>query len=859
MLQRRAQLQDSTASENKTPCALPLECCLAKTRTQKCGRVVPGRTVLSHCLIVAAVARGLLQRMPKWLRELFPEGSDLIAALHDIGKCCPTFQEKIYRTISGTPHSLPELVGADPALEHLWGGHAGASQLTARDLNLTELIPEIIGGHHGYPPPVASYDANDAVLGGQPWQQRRAELEQALRSALQTSYPVSITPLQARLLAGLTTVADWIGSGPLFDDPDSHWQPRIDEALDAAGFVRPSIRPGLSFSDIFGGKHPRKSQQRFIEEARQPGLYILEAPMGIGKTEAALYAAYQLLQSGQATGLYFALPTQLTSDKIHARTTRFLQQILAPDSPHTVPLLLHSNAWMKSFELGGEGCPGGAWFDSSKRGTLVFFAVGTIDQALMAVMRVKHGFVRTFGLAGKVVILDEVHSYDSYTGTIVEELVKTLLQLHCTVIILSATLTRQHRAALTGHPVCATAYPLISSLPHNGIFQEHKAEATEKATVHLHFSQEEQAVESVLQRAETGQHVLWIENTVAEAQNIFIRLASRAGALNVECGLLHSRYSKQDRQENETVWTHYFGKEGYASRQQRGRILVGTQVLEQSLDIDADFLISRFAPTDMLLQRIGRLWRHAETPRPATARREAWLLAPAWENALLSQGKAFGTTAVIYSPYVLCRSLEIWMKTNTISLPGHIRPLIEQTYSSREEKDEWLAMLHQLERERETLRRLALLGVSDTMQVQPEHKAATRHADQDHVEVLLVREFCIEPSSGNARIRLPNGDEFSLPKQGGKLSKAQRRKRATELLLHTVRVPEKLAPAPAAKATLSYLEDYLHVGRKVRDELQPRVVKLTDSGLLTSLDGGPAAARYTLRYDHLGYRAEKTT
>ncbi len=170
--------------------------------------------------------------------------------------------------------------------------------------------------------------------------------------------------------------------------------------------------------------------------------------MGLGKTEAALYAAYQLLSNGQASGIYFALPTQLTSNKIYDRFNLFLEQILADNCEHR-SLLLHANAWLLDTEMGEEGRPGGALvLISSKRGLLAPFAVGTIDQALMAAMNVKHGFVRAFGLAGKVVILDEVHTYDAYTGTIIDALIQLLTQLDCTVIVLSATLNQERRKEL---------------------------------------------------------------------------------------------------------------------------------------------------------------------------------------------------------------------------------------------------------------------------------------------------------------------------------------------------------------------------------------------------------------------------
>ncbi|MDO9106508.1 MAG: CRISPR-associated endonuclease Cas3'' [Methylovulum sp.] len=426
--------QQPRPTPQSRPGALALDICLAKTY----GQQQPGRKVLNHCHIVGEVAKALLGRMPAWLvAELFPQGSELIAACHDLGKVSPTFQEKIYR---GTEHyqqnSKPGLSNAKPETEKLWGGHAGVSQATAKALKVGRYIPEIIGQHHGYSPDLGIRKADYDEFGGKVWQERRSELLDGLKHLLACDFPVVSNDLQAKALAGLTTVSDWIGSGSLFDDPTHDWRPNISNALDNAGFVQPSIRSGLSFFDLFGFE-PRDIQRQLISSSQQSGVYVLEAPMGIGKTEAALYAAYQLMASQQATGLYFALPTQLTSDKIHERVTRFLTKILTADSPHQKALLLHGNAWLKQTELGVEGNPNGSWFESGKRGILAPFAVGTIDQALMAVMNVKHGFVRAFGLAGKVVILDEVHSYDAYTGTLLDELVTALRGLQCTVIILS--------------------------------------------------------------------------------------------------------------------------------------------------------------------------------------------------------------------------------------------------------------------------------------------------------------------------------------------------------------------------------------------------------------------------------------
>lgn len=844
----------------KSP-SLTLNQCLAKSYKSSQGKVLPGRRVIDHCQIVGEVARALLLRFPDWLRKsLLPDGSELVAAAHDVGKVSPTFQKKIYAALSGRNETiLSALKEFNPETEKQWGGHAGVSQAAVEAFNVGGYIPQVLGQHHGFSPNLSIRQANSEVFGGPSWQVQRGELLSQLKQNLATDFPEIQNPLQARVLAGLTTVTDWIGSGALFEDPHEDWQPKIEQALDSAGFIQPKIKPGLGFAEVFPFS-PRQTQISLIEAATQPGVYVLEAPMGLGKTEAALFAAYQLLTSEMATGIYFALPTQLTSDKIHERVNEFLMHVLADDSPHKEALLLHGNAWLKQFEMGDEANPGGSWFAQGKRGILAPFAVGTIDQALMAVMNVKHGFVRTFGLAGKVVILDEVHSYDSFTGTILDALVKALRQLHCTVIILSATLTRERRSSLLGISSEANGYPLVTAQPNQGEVLEIEAEKIPDVPVVICHPSAAEAAEEVLRRAEEGQQVLWIENTVKEAQDIYRRLAARAGEMGAACGLLHSRFLKIDRSVNEENWVKHFGKDGTKSRSQQGRILVGTQVLEQSLDIDADFLVTRIAPTDMLLQRMGRLWRHEKTCRPQAARREAWILAPELAAALSAPEKNFGATAKVYAPYVLCRSIEVWQEISQVLLPGQIRDLIEETYRSREgEGEELQKFLHQLERERDKLQRLALLGLSQAGTTLPEEKAQTRHSDQETTEVLLIRAYEHNQKKQGTLVTLLSGERQFIPYNGRSLPRQKWRELTATLMQNTVRVADYLAPSAISKNHIQWLGDYFYLGRPEYDEsVLLRVALVDESGALRALDQSGINENYQLSYDAtFGYRAIK--
>ncbi len=844
---------------------IPLDQCLAKSFKKPDGTVLPGRSVLNHCQIVGEVARAMISRMPDWFRaELFPDGSELIAAVHDIGKVSPTFQKKIFNALTiQNSEILSQLTSFNEELERQWGGHAGVSQATLESVS-GRYIPEIAGQHHGKSPNLALRTASSEVFGAQAWQDQRLELLAQLKSGLGIeNFPLVRDGLQARVLAGLTTVSDWIGSGYLFEDPNNAWQANIEQALDSAGYIHPTVKPGLSFSQVFNDGVtdfvPKETQTKLIETTQQHGVYVLEAPMGLGKTEAALYAAYRLLEKKRATGIYFALPTQLTSDKIHERVNAFLNRILADESPLKKALLVHGNAWLKPFEMGEEGNPGGAWFAQGKRGILAPFAVGTVDQALMAVMNVKHGFVRTFGLAGKVVILDEVHSYDSFTGTILDALVKALRQLQCTVIILSATLTQDRRAKLLGVPSKSAAYPLITGLPKDGDLSEIAVTSILDTELAVSHQDETMAIEEALRRAEEGQQVLWIENTVNEAQERFKTLSARAADINVRCGLLHSRFTKSDRADNENDWVTLYGKTGGLTRGNQGRILVGTQVLEQSLDIDADFLVSRIAPTDMLLQRMGRLWRHVETLRPSSARREAWILSPDINAAIENPDLAFGASAMVYAPYVLCRSLAVWQSLSKVRLPGQIRELIEATYAKREESADMAKHFHQLEKTRSKLERLALIGLSKGGTTLPEESAQTRHSEIESTEVLLIRAYQHDRKRQGTVVTFLNGDNVLIPHNGRSMTRQRWRETSAILTQSTLKVAEYLAPKSISRSQISWLGDYFYLGKPEYEEsVMLRIALVAVDESLVGLNGELVNDKYQLFYNATqGYVAKK--
>ncbi|WP_127958180.1 CRISPR-associated helicase Cas3' [Serratia microhaemolytica] len=845
------------ATEQATTIAVvPYHNCPAKTYDYL-GESRLGRSVFEHCLIVGEVARALIRRLPENLQpRLFPAGSGLVAAVHDIGKVSPTFFLKLQSQVVPNNRWLTTLAQFVTLEEKDWGKHAGCSQLALTAICNDTWIPRIAGQHHGTSPNVDAYVADAKFLGGTGWQEQRHQLVLALQSALNETFPTIAHHSQALLLAGLTSVADWIGSGSFFEDPQLPWQPNIEPALDSAGFLPIKVRQGLSFGDIFqdvSGKpyQPNPTQLALYQNCVGAGIYVMEAPMGLGKTEAALYAAYQVLARGEASGIYFALPTQLTSNKIYQRFNQYLTAILEHDSPHRNALLLHGNAWLMEHEMGEEGQPGRSWFDHRKRGLLAPFAVGTLDQALMAAMNVRHGFVRTFGLAGKVVILDEVHSYDAYTSVILNELISLLRELHCTVIILSATLSSTKCGELLGKPTETEAYPLITALPANTPeIQEHPVVITEQRAVSLQLlpMAHQPVIEAVLERACQGEQILWIENSVDEAQHRYLEFAARASELDIACGLLHSRFTQKDRQRNEDHWVNCFGKPGWGTRMAQGRILIGTQVLEQSLDIDADLLVTRFAPTDMLLQRLGRLWRHHQTPRPATAECQAWILAPELAQAQQNPQSAFGTTANVYAPYLLCRSLEVWLRqarSKTVTLPTEIRRLLEETYRERDEQGElaqWKQELFKGSRHRkglDSLRQLARLTLTHGGKTLAESKAQTRYSEQENAQLLLLSAITYDDNTQSTQLTFIDGSVMQLPWRTHQLKKNQWRQLAGQIMQQMVNCSQHHSPPAASREWCRKigLGNVLYLGSETQDEAALAIALVSPTSELRAITG----------------------
>jgi CRISPR-associated endonuclease/helicase Cas3 len=412
---------------------------------------------------------------------------------------------------------------------------------------------------------------------------------------------------------------------------------------------------------------------------------------------------------------------------------------------------------------------GRSWFASSKRALLAPYGVGTIDQALLGIVAAKHFFVRQFGLAGKVVVLDEVHSYDLYTGVLITELVKRLIELSCTVIILSATLIEERRRellSLSADQPLGAAYPMISGVSDS--FIEQVCEPPLPKTVRIRSLDGALPVREALERARAGDCLLWIRNTVDDAQCTYRQLRDEDRAGGPELALLHSRFPFFRREELETDWMERLGPS--SARRPAGCILVTTQVAEQSVDIDADLLITDLAPTDMLLQRLGRLWRHKRSLR-SCPQPEIWIQMPPAAGAFLRAASrhellaCLGRSARVYAPYVLLRSMEQWRGRNGITLPDDIRGILEATYA-RPPDDEpaaWRELRCELESRKNELAQLARSATAVwSMPVLPDDEAIhTRYSTYRAAQLLLVRD-AVNVDDRSERISLLSGETITV-------------------------------------------------------------------------------------------------
>jgi len=739
--------------------------------------------LLWHLLVTSAVAERLWETsVSAHFRRAFTEATGqpgerqagawfaVLAAMHDLGKATPHFQQQA-RPLGQVVHD-----GGLECLGKPWMSHEqlGASALKKLFISWgSDCEPAVawataLSVEHGVF--LRSFGSTQALVSPRHfpgWHSARMEVVDLVRQACGAHTPLAFSPRIASPLmmevAGLVKSADWVASGP-------RWFPHLDEPMSVQDYMvrarensaRAERKTPLaawklrsqqpkSFTELFG-QPPRPVQTVVGEVARAApllSLIVVEAPMGIGKTEAALWAAHEYARKG-ATGFYVALPTQATAREMHRRVSEWLRAVgSAEDVPilntgdWNVPLPVTDEAdstpaanesdeacgdRYDAVPVGGHSDghrPGRAqptnpterdfWFRGAHCSLLYPIGVGTSDQVTLSAQPVKYVQARLSGFAGRVIIFDEIHAFDVFQATLLKTTLQWLAALGCPVVLLSATLpigmktdfVNAYRSGLRGEqvmdPLPEAEYPAVTCATAHEVTVTHPIETREQTTVVVrHLPVDPHSSDSDITAA-LRQHITaaapWgtvgvVCNSVAHARNTYRSV--RAAMPEATALLLHSKFCRSDRAAIGQRVLRQSGKDSLEIRDKRLCIVVGTQIIEQSLDLDFDLLVTEFAPADLLLQRAGRVHRWANTPRPVWAADPAvWVLSPPVGTNGVPD---FAPMSWVYRATVPTALLRTWdeLKYRTqLRLPEDIPTLVQSVYDgttgslSGAELEEW--------------------------------------------------------------------------------------------------------------------------------------------------------------------------
>ncbi|WP_018111802.1 CRISPR-associated helicase/endonuclease Cas3 [Thermus igniterrae] len=727
----------------------------------------PYHPLLAHMLDTAAVAWAILEREPRRTRHLYAqdwglpeEAKGLVAfltGLHDLGKASPVFQ-------AAWPEGAERLKAQGLTWDEEVIKESRVAHGVFTELYLKEVLKEYgfspraarqmaqgLGAHHGFQAQGEELKQGRRHVNCEPegWNEVRRFLVERLHQVLGApcqKLPQGHDPSPEAILRvmALASFADWIASDPSFFpyagrphplSPD-YWPEALDragKALDALPWPSPAPASPKDFQELFPfSPNPlQKKVPELLAGAQEPVLLLVEAPMGLGKTEAALYA-YHLLQGRlEHRGLYVALPTQATANGLFPRVKGFLEK-LGSKAPLDLQLqhgaaalnpaygeLLERAQPQQVYEEEG-AVVASAWFSAKKRAMLSGHGVGTLDQALLGVLKVKHHFIRLWGLMNRVVVLDEVHAYDTYTSGLLMALLRWLRTLGSSVVLMTATLPKAKRQELLkawgAEETELPPYPRVAAFSGGRHLGTHELPPGSPKVFHLEAAPVEPSSLAEALKARLPGALGAMVNTVDRAQALYQALGEgerltlaalldhlgrgpssgpwqELHALREEKGeaivgkrledgtlvfLLHARFPAEERALREGVALALFGKHG--PRPERA-ILVATQVAEQSLDLDFDLLYTDLAPIDLLFQRAGRLQRHFRE-RPSHLR-EARLLVGGIEEEPEFGGELYWNR--VYEDYILLSTWLSLRERKTLEVPKDLEGLLEEVYGRRPE------------------------------------------------------------------------------------------------------------------------------------------------------------------------------
>jgi len=699
-------------------------------------------------LTARPVARARAARLLALPEEAAAQWLVVMASLHDLGKFARPFQAKCpeYWPPALGPFDPNAAIlrphtddGALIWMEHLrdW---LGARWPVPPEVDRP--IMAAVFGHHGRPLRLDWGDWRRYFGNGGPAAECcTADLIALLGSP--TPACVGLEGAKARhaswWIAGMISLADWVGShqewfpyrgmppGELME-LDEYWsvtRGQARQAVASAG-LRPPKPSGARAFEALTGKASPTPMQAWAESVPLPGgpvLAIIEDVTGAGKTEAAQVLIHRLVVTGRAGGAYWGMPTQATANAMYKRQAAGINQLFAEGSEPTLVLAhgqstLHAPfqksirrtpdrelaADLGSGELSASAACTAFLAEDRRASLLADVGAGTVDQALLAILPSKYNTVRLAGLAEKVLVLDEVHAFDAYMGVEAERLLTFQAAMGGSAVLLSATLPSAVRRRLIeaweeglrqGRPArrprlgepdpvetpLANDYPLATLVSAGGgeEFARDAAATSRRVTRIALVHSFEEAGERVQVAAAAGGAVAWIRNTVDDCLRAASWLRSQGAAPIV----FHARFAQGDRQEREAEVLRRFGP-ALDSPGRAGSIVVATQVIEQSLDLDFDAMVTDLAPMDLIVQRAGRLRRHVGRPRPGGVPEELVVFSPAvagtpGEGWLAGAFK--GTKAVYQDPLLLWRTARLLAEHRELRVPEGLRELVETTYA----------------------------------------------------------------------------------------------------------------------------------------------------------------------------------
>lgn len=567
-----------------------------------------------------------------------------LAFLHDIGKLATGFQVKAWDRNPGiTPRGHVQCgwvwLRQGEASEAL-GGHAAMLAGWPEIMHWFRLLC----AHHGRPVPEPGESwARDAFdpAPGYDWKAEERVMGEALVAwfpEIRNHAPPNLTHEFAHFYAGLLALADWVGSDrdafPFVQDFDPYyWATGLEKArrrLQSIGLDPSNVRLAGAAAWPLLSDHPapRPAQRVVANVETSERLVILEAETGSGKTEAALWHFARLFEACKVEALYFAVPTRAAARQLQARVNDALKRMFAAPAPEAILAIpgqalageargIRLPEFRTRWDDTDAACPSRWASEHATRFLAAQIAVGTVDQVMMAGLEVKHAHLRGTAMSRALVVIDEVHASDAWMTAIQRKLVGAHMSLGGHAMLMSATLGAVARAQWRGEPLPSLAaaeaapYPAVwtksgcSPVPDSRHDQKNVSVQAQAG-----WSGPDAAI-AAMKAARAGARVLVIRNTVDRARETWRACVEAAPDLVFSLEgvqtLHHSRFAAEDRARLDARVEVVLG----AGRAPGGMVIVGTQTLEQSLDIDADFLVTDLSPMDVLLQRIGRLHRHA--------------------------------------------------------------------------------------------------------------------------------------------------------------------------------------------------------------------------------------------------------